>query len=109
MTRQLVGALALLVGTALGPGAVLFGQPVLPNDSVRADTSRKSTVDSAASAPAAAAAAPAAASGGLARRRLDRPITLRASLSMRELYVEQDGQVLQTYPVAIGKDEHPTP
>jgi lipoprotein-anchoring transpeptidase ErfK/SrfK len=108
MIRQFVGALALLVGTALGPGAVLFGQPVSSSDSVRTDSSRKATADSVAGTVTPAAPA-APASGGLARRRLDRPITLRASLSLRELYIEQDGQVLQTYPVAIGKDEHPTP
>lgn len=36
-------------------------------------------------------------------------IQLRADLSARELYVVENGEVVATYPVAIGSPNHPTP
>jgi lipoprotein-anchoring transpeptidase ErfK/SrfK len=37
------------------------------------------------------------------------PVSVRVSLSARELYVEQSGSVVQTYPVTVGTSAHPTP
>jgi lipoprotein-anchoring transpeptidase ErfK/SrfK len=66
-------------------------------DSVRADSLRRlrsdATVRDSATSPTA----------------ITGPVTLRASLSARELYVEQNGQVLRTYKVAVGTNAHPTP
>ena len=36
-------------------------------------------------------------------------LQLRADLSARELYVIENGEIVASYPVAIGKDAHPTP
>lgn len=36
-------------------------------------------------------------------------LQLRADLGARELYIIRNGEIVATYPVAIGKDEHPTP
>lgn len=36
-------------------------------------------------------------------------LRLEVSLSERELYVFEDGSLTETYPVAIGQPEHPTP
>jgi lipoprotein-anchoring transpeptidase ErfK/SrfK len=59
-----------------------------------------SFADSAARSGAEAADAMESASG---------PLTLRASLGARELYVERGGKVVKTYQVAVGKSGHPTP
>jgi lipoprotein-anchoring transpeptidase ErfK/SrfK len=37
------------------------------------------------------------------------PLTLRASIGARELYVERGGTVVKTYKVAVGKPGHATP
>lgn len=39
----------------------------------------------------------------------DATLRLRVDLSERQLYVEENGSVVKTYPVAIGKAKHPTP
>jgi lipoprotein-anchoring transpeptidase ErfK/SrfK len=39
----------------------------------------------------------------------DGPLSLYASLSQRTLYVRIGDSVTATFPVAIGKDDHPTP
>jgi L,D-transpeptidase ErfK/SrfK len=39
----------------------------------------------------------------------DAPFRLRVDLSERRLYVEENGQVVKTYPIAVGKPQHPTP
>lgn len=37
------------------------------------------------------------------------PLGLEVSLSERTLYVRRGDEVVESYPVAVGKDEHPTP
>jgi lipoprotein-anchoring transpeptidase ErfK/SrfK len=39
----------------------------------------------------------------------DSPVALRADLSKRTLTITRDGEVVRTYPVAIGSAKHPTP
>ena len=65
----------------------------------RADAQRTET----ASTGAVAVAAPAR------RSFAESPATLQASLAARQIDVVQDGQVVKSYRVAVGKDAHPTP
>jgi lipoprotein-anchoring transpeptidase ErfK/SrfK len=65
----------------------------------RAEAPRTETV----STGAVAVAAPAR------RSFAESPATLQASLTARQIDVVQDGQVVKSYKVAIGKDAHPTP
>jgi murein L,D-transpeptidase YcbB/YkuD len=37
------------------------------------------------------------------------PARLRVDLSERRLYVEENGAVVRSYPVAVGRPQHPTP
>jgi lipoprotein-anchoring transpeptidase ErfK/SrfK len=39
----------------------------------------------------------------------DASLRLRVDLSERRLYIEEQGSVVRSYPVAIGKPNHPTP
>lgn len=89
-TRGRLGLLALLPASALLLGAQA------------PDSSRALSTDDTLTSSAAATSAPVA--------RFDGPaLQLRADLSARELYVIENGNIVASYPVAIGKDAHPTP
>ncbi len=78
--------LAFGVGAVIATGAVAMQIP--DSSMMMADT-------------AASAATPAVA--------LPRSIALKVSLSAKELYVIEDGEVTKTYPVTVGTSAHPTP
>lgn len=58
---------------------------------------------------AAAAPAPRTADAAAADGAGRGDITLTVDLSERRLYVNRDGEVVESYAVAVGKPEHPTP
>jgi lipoprotein-anchoring transpeptidase ErfK/SrfK len=107
--RRLAAAALLLVA----PLADGLRAQVAPAEPMRADSTR---VDSARVDSSRAAARPdsmrtdSAPAAAPARRSFaESPAQLRASLSARAIEVVQDGQVVRTYRVAVGRDAHPTP
>lgn len=80
-------------------------------DSLRADSTRQDSTrrDSTLLGSDSTRADTAATLTAARRSFAESPARLRASLSSRGLEVLQDGQVVRSYRVAVGRDAHPTP
>ncbi|MFL5581617.1 MAG: L,D-transpeptidase [Gemmatimonadaceae bacterium] len=116
--RSRLGALVPTLFAAALAACATLGAQVAPSDTTRDTTRYAPRVDSVrvtGTRPDSAAGdtvrpESAGALAAPARRSFaESPATLRASLSTRQIDVIQDGQVVKTYRVAVGRDAHPTP